>query len=231
MNKVQEQVKLDVGLKPISLASTSGTGKYYKLADYRNISFVILAAAIAATKTVVAKVVQAVDEAGTSSKDISSATKTITANTNIIEGTIALASVANTDVVTVNGISFTKAAATAAASREFADAAGLVTCVNDADYGVENVFATVNTTTVTVRSMDGKADITLGKTENAGTITLATTEALATIEVDQDDLDLANSFSHAALTVTTNATIIVAATAVRGNSRREVNQIGETLIA
>ena len=48
------------------------------------------------------------------------------------EKTIHQAKVANTDIVGVNGVSFTKAAAADTRARMFADPASVVTCANDA---------------------------------------------------------------------------------------------------
>lgn len=60
---------------------------------------------------------------------------------------------ANDDTVTIQygtaaAVTFTKKAATSAPDRQFADAAGLVTCINDATYGVAGVTASAASTVV-----------------------------------------------------------------------------------
>jgi hypothetical protein len=123
-------------------------------------------------------------------------------------------------VVTVNDIDFTKAAATDPTAREFADAAGLVTCINHDTYGVPGVKASAAGAVVTVWSEEpGEVVITLEKTEVAGTITLATTKAQAFVEIDTRQLDKANGFTYVAVKVTTTANSNVAAVLLRGNAR------------
>lgn len=58
----------------------------------------------------------------------------------------------STDALTINGVVFTQGAETAAATHAFANAAGLVTCINDATDGLDGVIASANGTLVTVRS-------------------------------------------------------------------------------
>jgi hypothetical protein len=163
---------------------------------------------MAATKTTKVELLQATDAAGTGAKAITDAEAEVTANTLVHEATVALGSAAATDVVTINGIAFTMAVATSIPDREFADDDGLADCVNDAVYGVPHVRATAATNVATLNS-DGEVAITVEKTEVAGTITLATTQAQAYVDIDVGNLDLANDFSHVAAKVTTTATSVV----------------------
>lgn len=218
MRRLSEQAKAEMGLIPMALNNTNTTGQYFKVAKYGRILFTLLIAAMAATKTAILALYEATDADGTDAAAITSATCTVTANTLVHEATIALASVANTDVVEINGISFTKAAATDATAREFADAAGLVTCVNNATYGVEGVTASAADTTVTVKATEpGDYTISLDKTENAGTITLATVKAMCF--VDLDACKLSAGFTHVAAKVTTTANTTVAVLAQRYSGR------------
>jgi len=232
MQRLIEGQKADIGLVGQSLANTNATGRYYSMADYRAALFIVIAGAIAATKTVVLELLQATDRDGTGAKAITGASATITANTLVTVATVDLTSVANTDVVTINGLAFTKAAATDATAREFADAAGLVTCVNHATYGVPGVDASAAGAVVTlVADEAGEKVITVAKTENAGTITLATTHAVAYVEIDQSQLDLANDFTHVAAKVTTTGTTICAVLCERGEARRTpTQQVGASAV-
>lgn len=224
-NRLYKDAKFDIGLVPQALNNSNATGRYFGLAHYREATAILLVGAMAAATTAKVEFLQAKDADGTGSTTISSASATITANTDVTKATVALATVADTDVVTINGINFTKAAATDATAREFADAAGLVTCVNDATYGVEGVFASAASTTVTLVSEDpGEYVITVAKTENAGTITLATVEAIAYVNLLADNLDADNSFTHVAAKVTTTANTTVAVQLLRGIPRFQPTQ-------
>jgi len=232
MNKIAEVMKFDTALIQ-ALNNTHVTGPYVKLDKSRRLVAVALIGAMAATKTAKLELLQAKDSAGTGAKVINSTTAdnaeaTVTANADVIAGTVALATVANTDVVTVNGTDFVKAAATAVADNEFADAAGLVSCINT---NLTGVVASASGTTVTVASLDGAADVTLGKTENAGTITLATTKAQIVVELASDDLDVENGFGWIAPKVTTTANSTVAVALLRGEWRNGFARIGKTQIA
>jgi hypothetical protein len=223
--RIKEEVKLDIGLVSQALNNTNVTGKYHPIEDYRQILAVLNGGAMAATKTSKIELLQAKDKDGTDSKGIPSdgdqqAAAEITANEKITEGTVDLTTVANTDVVTVNGIDFTKAAATSEENREFADAAGLVSCINHASYGVPGVSASYAGNVVTVFSTEpGEVVITLEKTEVVGTITLATTKAQAFVEINTGKIDKKNGFDHVAAKVTTTADTVVAVVLVRGNAR------------
>lgn len=216
---------MDIGLLPQSLATTNATGSYLSLKDFGMIAFVMITGAIAATKTAVLQIMQAKTAAGGSAKALTGATVTVTACDESVSASADLTSVANTDVVTVNGVDFTKAAATDASANEFADADGLVTCINAY---FDTLVASAATNTVTITSVDGKADVTLSKTENAGTITLATVSGIGMVEVRAEDLDLENGFEYVAAKITTDATIVAGAVAVRSQARRDAEQIGET---
>ncbi|MBO8183767.1 MAG: hypothetical protein H0Z28_13425 [Archaeoglobus sp.] len=220
MRHLADRMKIDIGLVSQALNNSNATGRYYNMAMYRKALFVLNGGAMAAGKTTKIELLQAKDADGTDAKAIANADATITANTAVTEATIDLSLVANTDVVTINGIDFTKAAATDASAREFADAAGLVTCVNHETYGVEGVTASVNGNIVTLKATDpGAVAITLDKTENAGTITLATTKAIAYVEVDASYLDIDNGFTHVAAKVTTTADTVVSVVMLRGDGR------------
>ena len=225
MRKLVEALKLDVALVPASIAAAT-TGAFHAMKKFGRGLFVWETAAMAVGVTSIAQIVQATDAAGTNVKDIVGATATITANTNVTEATL----VADLDVtgssVTINGITFTGAAATNAALRQYKQtvaldtANGLATCINDPTYGVPGVKATsngVDTVTLTV-SEPGDTTITVAVANGAGLVA-ATTKALGYVEIDASDLDLVGGFTHVALKVTPSAATVTGATLLRGEGR------------
>jgi hypothetical protein len=143
-------------------------------------------------------------------KTITGATAKVVANTKVNKATIALASAVAGDVVTINDVDFTMAAATDTSKKEFKDAAGLVSCINDGTYGVEGVTASVNSTTVTVEAdLFAGYTVTAEKTEVSGTVTLATVDAQAFVEIIVDALDSALDYIYIQPKVTTDANTVV----------------------
>lgn len=211
--RLGDYAKTLVGLAPQTLNNTNATGAYTPYGSRRKIRAWMVGGAMAATKTTTVELVQATDGDGTDVKAVVGASAIITANARVARATVALAAVGAGDIVTVNGVSFTKAAATDASSREFADAAGLEACVENATYGVPGVQASVATTTVTLYADPaGDTTLTVSATNVGGTVTVATVEAQAYVELDVAHLDLANSFTHVAAKVTTTANTVVSVT-------------------
>lgn len=229
MNKLYEEVKIDIGLAPVSLATTNATGEYFCLADYRKGLAVLQVAAMAATKTAKLEVYEATNAGAGSAQLLPSATVTITANALVASMTLTLATCLNTHTVVINGLTFTAHTdTTTVADREFsisgndtADAAELVICINDPTYGVPGCTASSALGVVTlISTVPGAVVFTV--TETGATITLATLHAQAYIELDA--LSLTANFTHVACKVTTDATIVVAAMLLRGGQRKEIAQ-------
>lgn len=194
MDTLKEACHISMPLVATSLSNTNVTGSYIPIARMKSILFILHGGAAAATKTWKLELLEATDNAGTGASTVTSATGT--ANILVKEATIALASVANTDTVTVNGTIFTKAAATS--GLEFADAAGLKTAI---EANCEGITGSVSSTTVTITAEDGYA-ITVSRVNTAGTITLATTESVTAIAVTNDDLELDTTHIAPKVTVT-----------------------------
>jgi hypothetical protein len=223
MNKFFDEEKIDVGIGPVAV-NTTKYSQYVNLSDSRRVAFAINIGAMAASATLVSQLYQATDSAGTGSKVITNAACTITANTKVKEGTLTLASVVAAETCVINGLTFTAAAATDVTAREFkvgvsdtADAVELVTCINNATYGVPGLFASSALGVVTLRADEpGDMYITIvGDTH----IAAATTMADALIEVEADMLDTANDFNHVAVLLTTSASMICSAFVIRGRNR------------
>jgi hypothetical protein len=234
MNRLSEEFKIDIGLEAQAMSGTFAIGPFFDMSGSHRALGILNIASMGATETGTIEFLQATDAAGSNAKGIpdddnQKAKATITANTLVTEATIALATVANTDIVEINGISFTKAATTEATERKFADAAGLVTCITDSTYGVPGVTASASGTTVTVKADNpGSEVITLGKTEKVGTITLATTKAQAYVEIENMDLDHENGFTHIAEKISATGSTVVSGTLIRGTMRDPIVQkVGE----
>jgi len=236
MKPLYKRVKKDIALVPQTINNSNATGKYYNMAMYRKALFVLHVGAMAATKTAKIEVLQATDAAGTGAKGIPSdagqiATATITANTEVTECTLTLESVAAADIIKINGITFTAHAnTTTAAKREYkidgddsADAAALAALINDATYGVPGVTATANANVITLKATEpGETVITIS--DQAATITPATTQASAFVEVDVSSLDINNGYQYLAAKVTSTANGLVAAGIDRSDARFEPDQ-------
>ena len=230
MNKLFEEIKIDIGLKPTSLATTNATGEYFSLADYRKAIAILQVAAMAATKTAVLEVFQATNAAAGSAALLAGATATITANTLVSSATLTLATTLNTHTVIINGLTFlAHTDTTVLASRQFsisgddtADADELASCINDPDFGVPGVTAVNVTGTITLTSTIPGATLITAAQGVGATITVATLNAQAYVEIDA--LSLSAGFTHVACKVTTDDTILVGATLLRGGQKTGITQ-------
>ncbi|MDB5053143.1 MAG: hypothetical protein JWM44_1193 [Bacilli bacterium] len=239
MKRMYKENKYDVGLAPQSLAATNGTGKYYPMTNFRRVLAFLTAGAMALTNTVKVELLQAQDALGTASKVIANAFAIITANTLVTKATVTLATMVAGTTVTVNGLVFTAhATVTNKAIRQFsiatsdtAAAVELVSCINDAIYGVPGVTASPVAGVITLTAtVPGEAVITLSSS-SAPTGACATLEAIAYVELDVSQLDLTNNFSFVAAKVTTTGTTIVNADLIRGTSRFEpTQQVGASAV-
>ena len=238
--RIHEDVKIDIGLVSQALNNTNVTGKYHSLKDFRSALAIPSGGAMAATKTTKIELLQAKDAAGTGSKAITDAEATITANALVTEMTVTLATFLATGTITINGLVFTAhATTTTVANREFsiagndtADAAELVTCINDATYGVPGVTASSNAGVVTLIATDpGEKVITVSSSPDDGTCVKATVKAQAFVEILSTSLDKVNDFTHVAAKVTTTANSNVAVFLARGNVRfTPVQKVGASAI-
>lgn len=233
MKLISESVKQDIGLVSQAINNNNATGKYHSMAKYRRVMAMLDGGAMAATKTTIIELLQGIGAAGGSAKGIPStvgqlATATITANTKVTEMTVTLATFLVDGTITINGLVFTAHVdTTTVANREFsisgndtADAAALVTCINDPTYGVPGVTASNAAGVVTlVSSEPGEVVITVASNPDDGTCVKATVEAQAYVEVDASALDHAGGFTHVAVKVTTTADTVVAAVLARGERR------------
>ena len=167
-------LKFRVLLPPQAVNNTTVYGSYYSMKDCMRAIFILNSAVIAATKTAIMSLMEATDAEGSDAQAITSSSATITANTLVKEVLVDISSVANTDVLVVNGLSFTKAAALDASAREWNTGANLATCLEDPTYGVANVAVTVDGTDIYIVALDSLTSLTVTKVENSGTLAIST---------------------------------------------------------
>lgn len=229
---ISEHVKNDVGILPKSLASTSETGAYFSLADYTKALFTYFAAAMANGDTVVAQVMEAKDAAGTDAQALTGATATITATTKATKALLTGNTIADgTTVVTVtavdedgntDAVTYTcqdtnpdqSAGEFASGANDTEACANLANAIN-ALQG-DRLLATASSDTVILTSKEpGKHTITLSDAHS--TIVPSVLEAQGFVEVDH--MDLSDGYSHVALKLTTDATIVVGAACTRTGGR------------
>jgi len=224
MNLLSEVLKPDIALVSLALGSAANsTSRYINLKEFRRALIVIgihSAVGIKATETVTIKCVEAKDGGGTDPQDLIKDVKVeglvkssivvtdLTAGTGIDEG----------DTITINDVMFTCAAATEVKKLEFADGAGLVSCI---EAHLPNLAASNSAEVVTISAAEtGFATITLTETADGGSSWTPggyTTHAMAYVEVFASQIT--PGFSHIAVNVTNGAAANIDAVAfvVRGD--------------
>jgi len=229
MNKLLSEIcKVDIALTAQSL-NGAGTGQYFNMKKCRKALFVWEVGAMAAAATSAAQVMEAQDAAATGAQALTGLTATITANTLVAEMTLTLATVLVGDTVTINGLTYTAAAAADLPNRVFdqsgtdtQDAASLVLAINHATAGVPGVTATNAAGVVTLVATE-PGEVAITATSVGGTITIATLRAIGYVEVDHTMMTKAiagaAAYTHLALRVTNSAAILTGAVLVRDNAR------------
>jgi hypothetical protein len=229
MQRLFERAKIDIGLVGQTLNNGNVSGAFYKASDFRRALGVLVCGALAATKTCKLELMEATDANGTGAQLLTGAAATITANVDVTELTIALATVLNGQAITINGLTFTAHTdTTTAANREFsiagddtADAAALAGLINDPVFGLPGVVASAATGTITLKATDpGKTLITAASA--AATYTIATTKAQGYVEFD--GLNLSDGFTHIGCKVTSTGNGVVGVVLLRSEERDVITQ-------
>lgn len=239
MKIMPKEAKIEVGLVGQTINNSNVTGRYFDMMLFRRILAVLIDGASADTKTTTLEFLQATALAGTGAKAITGATCTLTTPTKMTKLTAALATVLATQTltitVTVDGVStayvFTAhATTTTKASRQFSiagtdsqDADELISCINDVTYGVPGVTATNDNGTVTLTVTD-PGSTTISVAQSAATFTFAQVEAIAYVDLDVSQLDIAGGFQFVAPKVTKTGNGIVAVAIQRYSGRFEPDQ-------
>ena len=223
MKLVAEKVKIANAMVPVSVDGPSTTHKFFPMNAYHRVCFHVIgaAASIADAKTMILQTMQATDAAGNGAKVITNNAATATVPVKVIAANVALANAVAGSVITINGLTFTGAAATDATKREFiasgndaADCTALISCINDAVYGVPGVTAAEGDGDSIDLTVSEPGETTITITDAAAVFTPKATALEAIVEVDASNLDIAGGFDHVACRVTTNAAITCSTTAI-----------------
>ena len=223
MKLVAEKVKIANAMVPVSVNGASTTHKFFSMAGFYRVAFHVIgvAASIADAVTMTLQTMQATDSAGNGAKVITNNAATATVPVKVIAANVALANAAAGSVITINGLTFTGAAATDATKREFiasgndaADFTALVACINDATYGVPGVTAADGAGNSIDLTVDEPGETTITISDESAVFTPIATALEAIVEVDASNLDIAGGFDHIGCLVTTSAAITCSTTAI-----------------
>lgn len=205
MDKIAGSIRYDISHAPQTInAAANVTGRYFKLDAYRKALFIFAVnASTAATGVLTAQIKQATTRTGTGVKDVTGAVATMTVNAKAKKVTVSASSILAADAITINGLVWTAAAAAVVATRTYAlgandtaAIAALAAAINESVYGVPGVTASASTTTLTLVANDSYS-VTIASP--ASTLTPATIESIASVEVDASQLDIAGGFGFVAL--------------------------------
>jgi len=223
MKLVAEKVKIANAMVPVSVNGASTTHKFFSMAGFYRVAFHVIgvAASIADAVTMILQTMQATDSAGTGAKVITNNAATATVPVKVIAANVTLANAAAGSVITINGLTFTGAAATDATKREFiasgndaADCTALISCINDATYGVPGVTAADGAGDSIDLTVDEPGETTITISDESAVFTPIATALEAIVEVDASNLDIAGGFDHIGCLVTTSAAITCSTTAI-----------------
>lgn len=222
MIRLHELFRYAVGLAPQSIASGNKTGSYIR-AGLDNL-FHITAGAIPDGKTVVAQLYEAKDGKGTDAQEITGATCTITATDYVTKANILVSSPTADKKTIVNGITYTAKAATSVPDKQFADATGLAACINY--WQADSLYAEVSSTNVLISGKNpGETKITIGGDTEATKLVPSCLEAQAYIDIDAGKMDIADKYTHLAIKLTTDDTIVVGANVTINDYQRSIPAI------
>ncbi|MBA7562607.1 hypothetical protein ES695_02780 [Candidatus Atribacteria bacterium 1244-E10-H5-B2] len=140
MNKSYEDLQIDIGLEPQSIASTNVTGPYYDMAEYRECLAVTNIGNITAGGTVATQLIQASSSTGASAADLTSRVATVAANVKVKALTVTLSGGTSGDTITftIDGTAYEYTGAAGAASSggewsstgdDEADGVGILACI------------------------------------------------------------------------------------------------------
>jgi hypothetical protein len=213
MIKLYEKTKVDTALTPQALATSNATGPYFDMQGYDSALFILTAAAMASGKTAKIEIMGNSVAGSSGAAAISGYTATITAPTKVTIGKIYVNTPDNDDACTVNGVTFTKKAAKDDDENEFTSVAELVAQINAAGLGLTAAVTDTNYATI-ISTVPGAVAITLTTTD-ATKLAISSEEAVAYVEVTESA-----GKRWLAAKVTTDATITVGVTLIRGLARR-----------
>jgi len=224
MIRLSEEKKILTALEPVSLATTNQTGQYLRAGERNSVICTTNdIGTVAGNETAVFLIWKATDGIGTGGVTTTTITKTITAATKAQKLNILMNAPANGKYITINGNTYTMAAAYSLANKEFDTIANLVILINAVDS--ELYAVAIDGTHLSVEARDpGTVELTDAANAagwEAAKLFTTTMVAQALLEFEQSDLGVNASgvpYNHFAVKCTTTATIVVGAVAVIDNN-------------
>ena len=234
MPLLTEECKVDAAIEYQALATPAPgiTSRYFKMDRWCKAVFAVIVDTLAAAEEVICEVWEDLVNTGATGAAIGgatpTATATITANTNATVLTATLLAVAVDDTITINGVVFTAAAVAdhpnlvfSQAGDDTADALDLATCINAAAGQAALVAAggaiTAAPALAVVTLTASEAGEVVMTVVASATMTIATVQAVALLEVEDTALSAADSW--VAINLVGPATANAAVALVRGGSR------------
>jgi hypothetical protein len=232
--RVIDDVKIDCGMVPTSLAATNLTGPYFNLASTERSCWVCTYGPFGTTATVKLEVFQAKTINAGSAALLAGATQ-ITAATEILHYSankqITLATFVATSTITVTALynnaayyalTYTAhATTTTISSRQFsisgsdtADATELLSCLNDASYGTPGITWIQAAGVVNGYAQDPNITFTITCSVDNGTDTRIVPQGFLVVEVDKSAFTVGYNWAAAKVT-TVVGTIVCAVTLIR----------------
>lgn len=244
--KLNERLKVDVGLIPQTINNNNATGDYYDVRGWEKIRAIVMDGASVVNKTTKVEFLQATDAAGTGAKVVkqsnastgteSSATSVAAAAklSAVTECTVALSSAGNGETLTITDTDGTDYVftghtdTTTASKREFAvdgndtqDCTALVGLINHATYGVPGITAVDGGAGAMTLKVSDKGEGTFSVATSTVThFVPAITKQVLISEVDVLDLDLSGGFYYVAVKITKAGNGIVGAVLERTHAQR-----------
>ena len=244
--KLNERLKVDVGLIPQTINNNNATGDYYDVRGWEKIRAIVMDGASAVNKTTKVEFLQATDAAGTGAKVVkqsnsstgteSSASNTAAATklTDVTACTVTLSSAGNGETLTITDTDGTDYVFTAhtdttdKTKRQFKidgtdaqDATVLYGILTDATYGVPGLsFVDSTSGAITITVKDGGEGTFSVATSAVTHFVPAITQQMLVSEIDVLDLDLSGGFYYVAVKITKAGNGIVGAVLERTHAQR-----------
>lgn len=219
MKRLSEIAEWITALAPADVGSATVQGEYIDVAKFQRIGFMVAGSVLDAGETMTLALFEAQDEAGTGAAAITGASAIATSLAKVSKVRLDIAAAGLADVVTINGVSFTEAAATSVPDREWADVAGLIACINDSVVGVDGAYATTpGANTVDVQLVGGSLEINAALTVSVTNVggTIAPQTIAFTMFVDLDVSLLSDGFKFVQARLTESGTLSTYASVLAG---------------
>ncbi|MBA7610600.1 hypothetical protein ES703_17812 [subsurface metagenome] len=235
MNKSYEDLQIDIGLEPQSIASSGVvTGPYYDMAEYREALVVTNISNIIAGGYVATQIRQAATSTGGSAANLTARVATVSANVKVKALTVTLSGGTEGDTITfvVDGTTHTYTGQVSQSSSgglwsstgdDVADGVGIVACINDATVGfdTDKAFASESTGVITVEAKDGYYLDSVAETGSF--TTFATTKANSYVWFSGEELTSGLPYV-AAKVENANDTGICSAVLIRGKKKGAIDE-------